>query len=101
MRCASIDVGTNAVLLLVMESNGRLEELHDAATITRLGEGLLATGRLIRPAMERTVGALEGYRRILDEYGVETVDCFGTAPSARPKTGTNSWRWRGSGPASG
>ena len=79
MRCASIDVGTNTVLLLVMEPNGRLEELHDAATITRLGEGLLGSGRLIRPAMERTVKALESYRRILDELGAETVDCFGTS----------------------
>jgi exopolyphosphatase/guanosine-5'-triphosphate,3'-diphosphate pyrophosphatase len=79
MRYASIDIGTNAVLLLVMESNGQLEELYDASTITRLGEGVLATGRLTRPAMERTVGALVRYRRVLDDYGVETPDCFGTA----------------------
>jgi len=79
MRYGSIDIGTNAVLLLVMESNGQLDELYDASTITRLGEGVLATGRLIRPAMERTVGALVRYRRVLDDYGVETPDCFGTA----------------------
>ncbi len=79
MRCASIDVGTNAVLLLVMESNGQLVELHDAATITRLGEGLLASGRLIPPAMERTVKALEEYRRVIDRFGVETVVCYGTS----------------------
>ncbi len=79
MRYASIDIGTNAVLLLVMESKGQLDELYDASTITRLGEGLLATGRLTRPAMERTVGALVDYRRVLDHYGVETPDCFGTA----------------------
>jgi len=79
MRYGSIDIGTNAVLLLVMESNGQLDELYDASTITRLGEGVLATGRLIRPAMERTVGALVRYRRVLDDYGVETLDCFGTA----------------------
>ena len=82
MRYASIDIGTNAVLLLVMESNGQLDELHDASTITRLGEGLLATGRLARPAMERTVDALEHYRRVLDDYGVETLDCFGTSRAA-------------------
>ncbi len=79
MRYASIDIGTNAVLLLVMESKGQLDELYDASTITRLGEGLLATGRLTRPAMERTVGTLVDYRRMLDHYGVETPDCFGTA----------------------
>jgi len=79
MRYGSIDIGTNAVLLLVMESNGQLDELYDASTITRLGEGVLATGRLIRPAMERTVGALVRFRRVLDDYGVETLDCFGTS----------------------
>jgi exopolyphosphatase/guanosine-5'-triphosphate,3'-diphosphate pyrophosphatase len=79
MRCASIDIGTNTVLLLVLESKGQLDEMYDASQITRLGEGLLATGRLSRPAMERTVGALVDYRRVLDDYGVETLDCFGTA----------------------
>jgi exopolyphosphatase/guanosine-5'-triphosphate,3'-diphosphate pyrophosphatase len=79
MRHGSIDIGTNAVLLLVMESDGQLHELYDTSTITRLGEGLLATGRLTRSAMERTVDALVHYRRVLDGYGVETPDCFGTA----------------------
>jgi exopolyphosphatase/guanosine-5'-triphosphate,3'-diphosphate pyrophosphatase len=79
MRYEAIDIGTNAVLLLVMEANGQLDELYDASTITRLGEEVLATGRLAGCAMERTVGALVHYRRVLDDYGVETVDCFGTA----------------------
>lgn len=79
MRYASIDIGTNTVLLLVMESNGGLVELHDAATVTRLGEGLLGSGRLARPAMERTVKALEEYRRVLDGFGVETADAYGTS----------------------
>ena len=79
MRYASIDIGTNAVLLLVMESNGEIRELYDASRITRLGEGLLATGRLGPPAMERTVAALVHYRRLLDGYGVEAPDCYGTA----------------------
>jgi exopolyphosphatase/guanosine-5'-triphosphate,3'-diphosphate pyrophosphatase len=79
MRYGSIDIGTNAVLLLVMESKGQIEELYDASTITRLGEGISATGRLTGCAMERTVDALVHYRRLLDDYGVETPECFGTA----------------------
>lgn len=79
MRSAAIDIGTNAVLLLVLESDGRIVELYDASTITRLGEGVLAAGRLSLPAMERTVEALVRYRRVLDDLGVGTVDCFGTA----------------------
>jgi len=78
-RRASIDIGTNAVLLLVMERDGLLEELLDVSTITRLGEGLISSGRLGRKAIERTLGALQDYRRILDGYGVEKAVCFGTS----------------------
>ncbi|MGD0230589.1 MAG: Ppx/GppA phosphatase family protein [Syntrophorhabdales bacterium] len=78
-RYASIDIGTNAVLLLVMESNAGLTDLCDTSTITRLGEGVLTSGRLTDAAMERTVRALEGYCQILDSYGVGAVDCFGTS----------------------
>ncbi len=78
-RCASIDIGTNAVLLLVMESNGAFEELLDTSTITRLGEGLLSTGALGPIAMERTAAALEAYRRVIDDYGAPGAVCFGTS----------------------
>ena len=78
-RCASIDIGTNAVLLLVVESGEGLEEILDTSTITRLGEGLVSTGRLARPAMERTAAALENYRRVMDGYGVQEAVCFGTS----------------------
>jgi exopolyphosphatase/guanosine-5'-triphosphate,3'-diphosphate pyrophosphatase len=62
-----------------MESGEGLEEFLDTSTITRLGEGLLSTGRLARPAMERTAAALESYRRVLDGYGVQEAVCFGTS----------------------
>ena len=78
-RCASIDIGTNAVLLLVMESNETFKELLDTSTITRLGEGLLSTGALGPIAMERTAAVLEAYRRVLDGYGVPGAVCFGTS----------------------
>ncbi len=80
MNLASIDIGTNAVLLLILkkEETG-LKELFDASTITRLGEGLLRHRTLSAPAMERTVRAIEKYREIIDSYGAWPVCCFGTS----------------------
>jgi exopolyphosphatase/guanosine-5'-triphosphate,3'-diphosphate pyrophosphatase len=61
---AAIDCGTNSTRLLVVGSAGdvRAREM----TITRLGEGVDATHRLSREAMERTFAALRAYRSIMD-----------------------------------
>lgn len=80
MKLAAIDIGTNAVLLLVAErEEGRVEEVLDVSTITRLGEGLTRTRRLMPAAMERTVKVLEKYRTVLDDCGAQLVACFGTS----------------------
>jgi exopolyphosphatase / guanosine-5'-triphosphate,3'-diphosphate pyrophosphatase len=79
MDYGAIDIGTNAVLLLVMEKKEKLTELHDFSTITRLGEGLLQNKRLSRTAMERTVRALERYETEIRKRGVVSVFCFGTS----------------------
>jgi exopolyphosphatase / guanosine-5'-triphosphate,3'-diphosphate pyrophosphatase len=80
MNPASIDIGTNAVLLLLMERSGEgLKEIIDRSRITRLGQGLIASGRLSPTAMERTAGVLEEYRALIDSYGATVVSCYGTS----------------------
>jgi exopolyphosphatase / guanosine-5'-triphosphate,3'-diphosphate pyrophosphatase len=79
MNYGAIDIGTNAVLLLIADTNGRFREVLDLSTITRLGEGLTRTGRLIPAAMERTVKALEKYRDLLDAHQAHLVACYGTS----------------------
>jgi exopolyphosphatase / guanosine-5'-triphosphate,3'-diphosphate pyrophosphatase len=79
MKYASIDIGTNTVLLMIAEIQERIEELYDTATITRLGEGLKQTGNLSTEAMERTFDALRHYRAITDEHQVREILCVGTA----------------------
>jgi exopolyphosphatase/guanosine-5'-triphosphate,3'-diphosphate pyrophosphatase len=80
MNCGAIDIGTNAVLLLIARRNEEgLEEVLDVSTITRLGEGITREHRLSSSAMERTVKALEKYRRLLDENNARVVSCFGTS----------------------
>jgi len=76
----AIDIGTNAVLLLIAaEEAGRFREVADFSTITRLGEGLLKTRRLSEEAMERTIAALEKYRMALDAHHGHIACAFGTS----------------------
>jgi exopolyphosphatase/guanosine-5'-triphosphate,3'-diphosphate pyrophosphatase len=75
MRVAVVDLGTNTTRLLVAEvENGSLSELEKQTTITRLGQGVDATGQLADEAMERVRDALARYREIMDRENVtETI----------------------------
>lgn len=74
---AAIDCGTNSVRLLVSE-DGRVT-LERLMRITRLGEGVDATGRLSDAAIERTVTVLREYREVIDRHGVEKVRMTATS----------------------
>lgn len=80
MRYATIDIGTNAVLLLIADfDDGIREEITDISTITRLGEGLIKTGRLLPTAMSRTFNALREYAGMVERHHVDQVICYGTS----------------------
>jgi len=80
MRVATIDIGTNSVLLLVAESEGgALRPLRERATVTRLGEGVDRNRRLLEAACERTLACLSDYAAQLRELGVTRVDAVGTS----------------------
>jgi exopolyphosphatase / guanosine-5'-triphosphate,3'-diphosphate pyrophosphatase len=79
---ASVDLGTNSTRVLVGRPTGAgLEILDRRNTITRLGQGVGASGRLAPEAVERTLGCLRGYREILDRHGVERVRVAATSAS--------------------
>jgi exopolyphosphatase/guanosine-5'-triphosphate,3'-diphosphate pyrophosphatase len=81
MRVATIDIGTNTVLLLVAERDGEagLRPVVERATITRLGEGVDRTHRLAPAAIARTVECIADYGRSVRELGVERVAVVGTS----------------------
>jgi exopolyphosphatase/guanosine-5'-triphosphate,3'-diphosphate pyrophosphatase len=79
---ASIDIGTNSTRVLVAEpAGGRLAILDRRNTITRLGQGVGASGRLADEAAERTLACLRGYREILDRHGAESIRVAATSAS--------------------
>src|SRR5580658_6860691 len=81
MRVATIDIGTNAVLLLVAESqpNGVLRAVADRATITRLGEGVDRSRTLSPHAVNRTRICLEAYAELVREFEVDRIAVVGTS----------------------
>lgn len=74
---AAIDCGTNSTRLLVVDRWGA--PLTRRMRITRLGQGVAATGRLAPEAVERTVATLLGYRRVMDDLGVQRVRITATS----------------------
>ena len=65
---AAIDCGTNSTRLLVADAAGR--PLERLMRITRLGQGVDATGRLDPEAIDRCVAVLEEFRSVMDGLGV-------------------------------
>jgi exopolyphosphatase/guanosine-5'-triphosphate,3'-diphosphate pyrophosphatase len=74
MRTAVVDIGTNSTRLLVADADtgtGRVQDLHRKSTVTRLGDGVDAGGKLSEKAMQRVFSTLTGYRTTMDELGCE------------------------------
>jgi exopolyphosphatase/guanosine-5'-triphosphate,3'-diphosphate pyrophosphatase len=74
MRTAVVDIGTNSTRLLVADADigtGRVQDLHRKSTVTRLGDGVDAGGKLSGEAMQRVFSTLTGYRATMDDLGCE------------------------------
>jgi exopolyphosphatase/guanosine-5'-triphosphate,3'-diphosphate pyrophosphatase len=67
-RVAVVDIGTNSTRLLVADVSaaGRVSELVRRSTVTRLGEGVDASGSLSAAAIDRVLVALSDYRSEID-----------------------------------
>ena len=75
-RVAVVDVGTNSTRLLVADvADGTVREVDRRSIVTRLGEGLEATGHLGDEPQARVFRALDEYRAAMDEHdaGVRTA----------------------------
>jgi exopolyphosphatase/guanosine-5'-triphosphate,3'-diphosphate pyrophosphatase len=87
MRVAVVDIGTNSTRLLVADvaSGGAVTELDRRTTVTRLGQGVDASGVLAPEAMERVFATLAGYREAMD--GLEVEGTTAVLTSAVPRRG--------------
>ncbi|OIQ18567.1 MAG: hypothetical protein BM556_09945 [Bacteriovorax sp. MedPE-SWde] len=78
---ASIDIGSNSTLLLIMNSNTR-EILEEHSTITSLGKDLDKNGIFLDTTMESTYNALKSYCEICNKYKIEATEIIATATEA-------------------
>jgi len=73
---AVIDIGTNTLLLLVVDA--RMRRVVDLCRFGRLGKGLDASGKLAEEAVARSLEICREYRRVMDEHGVAKPAVIGT-----------------------
>src|SRR5439155_5849947 len=74
---AAVDCGTNSTRLLV--SDGGTRTIERLMRITRLGEGVDASGALASEAVNRTLDVLREFRHVMSTNGVEHVRMTATS----------------------
>lgn len=80
MPAASIDLGSNSALLLVVDDDGRV--LHDEARVVGLGRGLGDRGLFLPDRMKAAQEALGDYVRVAAGHGVKAWSIRAVATSA-------------------
>jgi exopolyphosphatase/guanosine-5'-triphosphate,3'-diphosphate pyrophosphatase len=80
-----LDLGSNTVLLLVLDQGGRVR--GEASRITRLGAGVFETGVLSGAARERTLAAVEEFAQKARALGAERLVAVGTEALRRAGDG--------------
>ena len=85
----AIDIGTNSVRSIVVEvpPSGRHRVIDNEKEMTRLGQGLEATGKLDTDAVERTITALTAMMEIGRNLGVSEVRAIATEAVRRASNG--------------
>ena len=76
-----IDIGASAIRLVVAEgaSGQPFRVLEEASRGVLLGKETFTHGRIGTATVEAAVKALEGFRRIMDSYGVERYRAVATS----------------------
>ncbi len=80
MPRASIDIGSNSLLLLVVDDQGVV--LHDEARVVGLGRGLGERGLLRADRLEEALAVLHAYAQRAESLGAEPAQLKAVATSA-------------------
>jgi exopolyphosphatase/guanosine-5'-triphosphate,3'-diphosphate pyrophosphatase len=72
-RVAVVDIGTNSTRLLIADvtADDSVTELDRRSRVTRLGDGVDASGRLAPEAIDRVLATLNEYGAAIDRCGAE------------------------------
>lgn len=80
---ASIDIGSNSVLLLIADvSHGKLKEISKRSEITSLGKELDKNKAFHQESMDATYEAIKSYAEDCDKHGIQRDKIIATATEA-------------------
>ncbi len=81
MRIASIDIGTNTILLLIADVNKNciVKVLHDEQVIARLGKGVDADRIINQETFVRAKDFLLHYKSVCNSFSVDRIAAVGTS----------------------
>ena len=81
MRIASIDIGTNTILLLVADvtADGTMTVVRDEQVIARLGKGVDANRRITAETFTRVLGFLQKFKTTAEANGATIISAAGTS----------------------
>jgi len=80
MRLASIDLGTNALTVTILDQKyGKIHLIKEWVKFIRLGQGLKIGGQLHPHAKMRCLEALRGLSKKINDYSVDKILAVGTA----------------------
>jgi exopolyphosphatase/guanosine-5'-triphosphate,3'-diphosphate pyrophosphatase len=91
MKLATFDVGTNTVLMLLVESdgNGGLTTILERSRITRLGKGVDRTGQLDPENSQRTLDTIAEFADAARSAGAEKIVAAATSALRDAKDGAD------------
>src|SRR4029453_18511687 len=80
MRVAVVDIGTNSTRLLVAEvADGKIRQIERQTHVTRLGEGVDSSGRLLDGAIDGVLSTCADYLQLIDRHSVDRTVAVLTA----------------------
>jgi exopolyphosphatase/guanosine-5'-triphosphate,3'-diphosphate pyrophosphatase len=81
MRLASIDIGTNTILMLIADiaSDGTVTVVREEQVIARLGKGVDANRRITAETFSRVLGFLQRFKATAEAQGATTIVASGTS----------------------
>jgi exopolyphosphatase/guanosine-5'-triphosphate,3'-diphosphate pyrophosphatase len=81
MKIASIDIGTNTILLLIAETeHGSIKRVfHDEQAIARIGKGVDRAGVISRETFSRALQFFQSYQKTIRLFNVNKIIAVGTS----------------------
>ncbi len=81
MTIASIDIGSNTVLLLIAEVNkisNEFKTILNRYEAPRLGKGLTDSGNISEESIEKLICVLSAYKKLINQYNCSVILCTAT-----------------------